>query len=136
MTVVRFERHGDQYTVAFRYDANLVDLVKTIPAYARSWNSVTREWVVDSSYAVWLAGAMRQFGHNVTGIIEPPRAPRAQQHRDNTTNWARLLFVAVGRDRAEPVFRALTRILHPDNPATGDAQLQLDLNNARDELRA
>ena len=66
----------------------------------------------------YVVSVMRQRGHTVTGI----KTPRAQPRGDGAPNWARSLFAAVGRDRAEPVFRALTRILHPDNRATGDGR--------------
>ena len=51
------------------------------------------------------------------------------------TSWAHALFRQVGLDRREPVFRALTRVLHPDNQSTGDNTLQRQLNDAYGELR-
>ena len=50
--------------------------------------------------------------------------------------WAEELFTAVGKNsaRAEAVFKALTKCLHPDT-ATGDKGLMQQLNNARGNAR-
>jgi hypothetical protein len=65
--------------------------------------------------------------------LGPPQ-PHADTRTPDTAQWAHALLRRVGPLRREPVFRALTRILHPDNPATGDAVLQRELNTARDQL--
>jgi hypothetical protein len=124
-TAVRFDRRGSQYAVMFAYDPNLVALVKTVPVSARSWKPESKVWLVDGSHVAQLARSMRELGYLVTGLVEPRPAPR--------TDWAQLLFQRVGHQRAEPVFRALTKVLHPDTD-TGDTALQRELNNARDDL--
>jgi hypothetical protein len=86
-----------------------------------------REWLVEDAFAVQLADTMRRFGCTVVGL----EAPRCD---DDPAAWARALFRRVGPSRAEPVFRSLTRVLHPDNAETGDTQLQRELNAARAEL--
>jgi hypothetical protein len=125
---VRFERHGDQYVLRFAYDPNLVALVKTVPAYARSWRPTGKVGLVDRFYAEQLARDMAALGYLVTGL-EPQK-----RESDDSANWARALFCRVGPARARPVFRALSRALHPDNAATGVAQLQLELNAAHAEI--
>lgn len=129
MTAVRFQFDGDTYTVHFRYDPRLVDLVKTVPSYARSWDATTKQWRVAAGYAEPLALAMRERGYIVTGL-EPPRRVHDQAV---DPSWAQILFQRVGHDRVDPVFRALTKVLHPDNPDTGDADMQRELIAARDE---
>lgn len=73
------------------------------------------------------------------------QARRDQERRERTrrqsprggpasADWADTLLRAVGPDRHEAVFKALTRVLHPD-AATGDEDLMKDLNQARDRLR-
>ena len=52
----------------------------------------------------------------------------------STADWARLLFDRVGPERADVVFRVLSRVLHPDN-AIGDVALQQELSDARKRLR-
>ena len=74
MTAVRFERRGHIYAVTFIYDADLVELLKvSVPAYARSWNRVRREWLIEDAYAVQLADTMRRFGCTVVGLEAPPQ---------------------------------------------------------------
>lgn len=40
----------------------------------------------------------------------------------------------MGPERTDAVFKALTRILHPDIADTGDTELQRQLNDARDAM--
>ena len=121
---VRFDRFGDQYVIRFSFDPTIVALIKTIPVYARSWNPDTKVWRISDVYAEQLAADMSRLGYLVTGL-EPA-------DRDDS-DWARILFRRVGPNRAGPIFRSLSRVLHPDT-ATGDAQLQLELNAAHAEL--
>jgi hypothetical protein len=106
-----------RHTVRFRYDAAVVATIKqSVPGYARSWDAQRRRWLVDPDWIRVLAAELRRHGHTVTGVEEP--APR-QAHRTDA-DWAQQLFRRVGAHRADPVFRALARVLHPD-VATGDA---------------
>ena len=119
-------------TIRFRYDPTLVELIKTaVPAPARSWNPTAKEWTVAAGHAERLAQALRATGHRVIGLEDP--RPQADTRIPDTALWARILFRRVGPTRHEPVFRALTRVLHPDTP-TGDGVIQRELNLARDEL--
>jgi hypothetical protein len=56
----------------------------------------------------------------------PPPPPRTSE------NWAEILLRAVGPSREDAVFKALTRVLHPD-AKTGDEVLMKELNIARDK---
>ncbi|MDT5371454.1 MAG: hypothetical protein QOC62_5885 [Mycobacterium sp.] len=127
---VRFERRGDHYEVSFPYDPAVVAVIKALPAYARRWNPESKVWRIDVGYARSLAGNLRELGHIVVGL-EPPRA---NGKTIDGTDWARVMLRQVGHKRREPVFRALTRILHPD-VATGDGRLQQQLNDAYAELK-
>jgi hypothetical protein len=137
MSTILFTRHGTTYTVRFRYDAAVIELLKAaVPGYARSWDPAAKEWTVRAGHAEQLAKALRATGHQVVGI-DPPRTdppPRADGRIPDTAQWARILFRRIGPNRRDPVFRALTRVLHPDNPATGDTTLQRELNSAREQL--
>jgi hypothetical protein len=133
MSTVIFQRHGTTYTVRFHYDATLVELLKTaVPGYARNWNPAAKEWTVDAGHAERLASALRATGHQVIGL-DPDPPPRTTVGTD-PSQWARILFHRVGPTRREPVFRVLTKVLHPDNPVTGDTTIQKELNAAREEL--
>lgn len=103
-----------------------MSLIKsTIPAYARSWSAHTRCWFIDADWTPLLAAKLRYHGHTVTGPADP-----AQQQ---CTDWAKALFRAVGPQRTPAVYRALSKVLHPDAP-TGCPILQQQLNAARTAL--
>ena len=131
MSTVLFERRGDgDAIVRFAYDPELVDLLKAaVPARSRSWDPQLRQWTVRAELVEHFASVLRATGHQVIGL-EPPAAGT----RTGTDQWARLLLHRVGPTRREPVFRALSRVLHPDNAATGDTTLQRELNLAREQL--
>jgi hypothetical protein len=132
-TTVAFTRCGYAYTVRFAYNPDVVGLLKTtVPAFARTWDSSAKRWTVDLDYAGLLASVLRRAGHQVIGL-EPPKPPPRTDSAD-PARWATVLLRRVGPARREPVFRALTRILHPDNQQTGDTQLQRELNAARDQI--
>ena len=127
MTAVRFDRRGDIYAVTFTYDPVVVEMLKLIvPSYARSWNPVRRKWLIETVYGKPLADVLTNLGCTVVGI---------DTDQPDQSDWARVLFRRVGEHRAGPVFRSLSRILHPDTP-TGDKQLQQELNAAHAELSA
>ncbi len=129
MTSVVFTPGLDGHTIRFPYDPTVVAAIKaTVPSYARSWNPHTRAWLIGPFWASVLADTLRCHGHTVTGLRSPPR----YVHTDDS-DWARMLFRRVGPNRAGPIFRSLSRILHPD-VAGGDAQLQRELNLAHAEL--
>lgn len=127
MSTVRITPNGDGWSsVSFRYDPEVIDLIKTFPSSARRWNPATKVWAVEGFAVRELAALLTQYGHRV---IEPSRTtppPRSAPH----DSWADALMDAVGRQRIEPVHRALTRVLHPD--VGGDTELMQALNAARD----
>jgi hypothetical protein len=65
-TEVWFGRRGDEYAIRF-CNPSLIALLETLPAYARSWNPDTDEWLVDGAYAAWLAHEVQALGYTVTG---------------------------------------------------------------------
>jgi hypothetical protein len=122
MTTIRFTARGIRhYTVNFNYDPNVVAIVKSVPGFARTYESATKMWMVNADFADQLAGDLRDAGFTVIGMV-------------TTNEWAKILLRSVGPDRHDQVVRALTKVLHPDNPDTGDAELQRQLNTARDDL--
>jgi hypothetical protein len=122
VTAVRFTARGvGHYTINFNYSPTVVDMVKSVPTYARTYEPATKTWMITTDYADQLANDLRAAGFTVLGI---------EQNND----WAKALLVAVGPERVDQAVRALTKILHPDNRDTGDAELQRQLNTARDEI--
>lgn len=53
----------------------------------------------------------------------------------STDTWAVLLFQRVGPERAETLYKMLSRVLHPDMPL-GSEILQKELNAAMDQVRS
>jgi hypothetical protein len=133
MTAVMFTAGPDGHVVRFAYDPTVVAAIKaTVPSYARAWRPATRTWLIDPSWAPVLADTLRCYGHTVTGLDDRRRGDR-QCDCGGDTDWARTLFPRVGPTRYGPVFRALSRVLHPDT-ASGDVRLQRELNTAHAEL--
>jgi hypothetical protein len=127
---VRFQRVGADYAVKFRYDPDAVALVKALPTWARRWDPLTKAWYIDVGHAEELAADFAEIGYLVVGL-ERSRTGNgacngACAHSGDI--FAQLLR-HVGNDRSERVFKALTRILHPDT-AGGDGRLQQQLNDA------
>ena len=117
-----------QYSVRFAYDPDAVDVVKRLPHFSRRWDPAAKMWIVDAAFIGEVVQGLKSFGYSIKGLETPK--PGVSQ-----ANWADALFNRVGPDRVDPIFRALTRILHPDNPATGDEVIQQELNKARDKFR-
>jgi hypothetical protein len=125
MATVLITGTGMMRTVRFRYDPDLVDLIKTIvPSYARSWRPADRSWTLDIDWTAQLIAAIRAAGHTV--ITDDDQHPPSDHRRQG---WANGLFDRVGPSRAPACYRALSRVLHPDT-AGGDTQLQQELNQA------
>ena len=120
------------HAVTFAYDPTIVELLKaSVPGFVRSWNPVRREWLIlERVYATQFADTLRGLGHTVIGIDASSRC----RSGDDPAHWARILFRRVGPTRAEPLFRSLTRVLHPDNAKNRDTQLQREFNAASAEL--
>jgi hypothetical protein len=138
MTAVRFTpRYGGLATaVNFAYDPTVVAAVKSVPSFYRSYDPATKTWTIDGGWAATLAAELRALGHTVvgrTGGDDSGPSSTSSAYGDDDS-WARDLLRRVGADRVDAVYRALTRVLHPDAP-TGDTQLQRELNRARDAVR-
>ncbi len=130
MTAVHFEPRGFDYTIRFRYDLAIVELIKLdVPGYARSWDPVTKTWTVEAVYARPLAMALRRLSYTVHGLDDPP--PQ-RQHTADQAGWAKAVFQRVGPNRAPLAYKLLSRLCHPDHG--GDHQLQVELNRAYAEL--
>src|SRR6266481_2573203 len=106
MTAVMFSRAPGGFTVRFRYDPDVVELIKrTVPGYARSWTRTDKTWFVTADYARLLAAELRTHGSNVHWPTESAKPSIANHH-----DWARTLLRRVGPQRREPCFRALSKI--------------------------
>jgi hypothetical protein len=127
-TAIRFSDLGGidyAYCIEFRYDPVAVAIVKSVPAHARRYDPENRTWYVDRGYATQLADDFSEAGFVVLGIR--PRAAICE------SDWARAVLRRVGTQRHDAVFRALSKVLHPD-AAAGDTVLMRELLDARDEI--
>lgn len=120
------------WEIRFDYDEALVSTIKALPAYARSYDPARKVWTILTADWVGLfAGRARTLGYELIGFDRPSPAPVAAVAADD---WARLLFRAVGKERAKPVYRALSMALHPDQG--GDTALFAALAKAYEKWAA
>lgn len=122
---------GTAAEVRAPYDVR--DVVKALPG--RRWHPTLKCWLIGSSFAEAMAEALRAAGCTVV-VTRRGGAERGGLDDDQHVvgaGWADALFAAVGPGRDDAVYRALSRVLHPDHG--GDPQLQQALNVARDRLR-
>jgi hypothetical protein len=61
-------RHYDDVLVTFAFDAELVELIRALPHWARRYDNATRAWQVHPWFAAALANAARRLGFGVTVI--------------------------------------------------------------------
>lgn len=129
--------------VRFKYDPKLVATLKDEVAWdERQWVKEEKCWIVtDWALAAFIAKA-EALGWTIVDQRpepepepEPPPRTKAEPPPRKNDLWAVDLFIAVGAQRKEAIFKALTRVLHPDNQSTGDTKLMQSLNRARDGAR-
>jgi hypothetical protein len=135
MTTVRFMKTGREFRCSFSYDPRLVELCKSVPSWARSYEPATKTWTFDPQFAHMLAADFQSLGHTVIGLEDtqerarrapPPPPPPALPPADS---WAVLLLArAAEADLETSVYRALSKVLHTD--VGGDATMMTELNAA------
>lgn len=115
--------------VKFDYDPTVIAYIKAeIPKSFRAYVPAEKTWRLDGGIDDLLAYA-RLLGFRV----EDNRRGKARAPQFNaTTDWATALFEAVGADRATAVYRALSKVLHPD--AGGDHSLMVALTSAKSAI--
>ena len=124
---------GSQAARAF-VPFELKSIPKSFPG--KRWDPVGKCWILPVSMVDALANALRAAGVTVF-VTCPDGTPwksgaTGRGHRATPgDDWADGLFAAVGPDRVDLVFRALSKTLHPD-AAAGDTVLMQQLNAARE----
>jgi hypothetical protein len=127
MAIVSFERNGNQHTLSFAFDAEVVELIKMIPHTARSFDSATKQWTVKHGHVNGLVANLKKMGHTVIGLDDAKDDTKRDPKPDADPFLA--LLEHVGTTRAAATYKALSKVLHPDT-ATGDNRLQQQLNDA------
>lgn len=116
---------GQRTTVRFPYDAEAVEIIRTIPG--RRWNPQLKQWTIPADEATLAASRFRRAGFSVVlnGVAFDDR-PRAV-----VTGFDQMLvgiLHGIPERLRQPTYRALSRVWHPD--AGGDTVLMQSLNQA------
>lgn len=130
-------RENGTIGVRFAYNPDLVAMIKDeVAGIDREYDPNTKTWTIaDVEVLDPFLAALAAAGHRVraSGVRReksrqpPPRQPRAA----SAATWADTLLATVGPTRRKAVFKALTSVLHPDRPDTGDRDLFEQLETAR-----
>ena len=137
---------GEWFDIQWRYDPNLVTLIKaTIPGPFRTYEPSTHTWSASKTWAQAFAEACKREGHTVSGVTTsvfgrngrqralPPLPPAAPVP---VLMWADVLLAKCpDAQLRKSVHRALSRVLHPDVAGEVGAQLQKELNAAMAHYR-
>lgn len=126
MTTVRFEdvENTEMVRVSFRYDPELVSLVKQVSPGLRSYDPSTKSWSVHESVAEQLVESMIVAGHDVAGA-EPAAAVTTPSIEDffgvsppkddfDAKAMAAEIIAGIPAQFVGRVFRAMARQLYPD----------------------
>lgn len=115
------------------------DIIKEVPFQHRKWNADQKVWEINVEFWIsFLMDKLKRSGFqvilvdpaNLMGNYEPPKQKRgALPH-----GWADVMFGNTDRALHAPLYKALTRVLHPD--FGGDEEQMKDLNAARDRVAA
>ena len=123
--------NGDGFDIRFKYDPDLVELIKDIiPAANRRWDQHGKFWSADDHWSKVFAGVCQKKGYTVVGLIgaSPPKLPPPPPAP--VVSWADVLLARCATpELRQNVFRQLSKALHAD--LGGDGKLQQELNDAR-----
>lgn len=129
MAIVTINVSGRNATVRSPFEAK--DLIKTLPV--RSWSAEQKCWVIPAGDVEILRFMLKHAGFTV--VVNG--TPSNQRHNEpphgnhtSTDTWADRMFVALGPDLSIAVYKALSRVLHPDTG--GSTEHMKVLNAARD----
>lgn len=126
--MIRITTGGSTARVAFPYDAEAVAIVKSIPG--RRWDPERRHWTIDAGDARIAAERFVRAGYAVQLDGRPFEATTQQSTRSPNVGPFLALFTILPKHLRTPVYRALSRVLHPD--AGGDTSLMQQLNQAKE----
>jgi hypothetical protein len=125
MSVVDFteQANSEWVTVKFRYDPELVSLVKQISPGLRRYDPDFKTWSVHESVAEQLVDAITAAGHSVGGSSAPAPEPIATPSLDaffgvteefDPKAKAEEIIASLPGQHVGKVFRAMGRLLYPE----------------------
>jgi len=118
--------HGRPAYIRSPYAAK--DAIKSLPN--RAWDAATKRWTIPASDVPLAARILREEGWRVE-VIEPVQSgTRTPPPPPQAGTWADAMFKAIPARLHPPVFRALTKVLHPD--VGGDLVAMQTLTAAKD----
>lgn len=137
MTVIKVEiNHWDDGSTFVSSSFDETGRVQAVlKSFKFRWNPDMRIWVGDLKYLDPLVAHLRHAGCfiDITEHDPKPPPPKPPPPRKATTDWASGMFAALSPELGEKVYRALSRVLHPD--ADGDGRQQQILNDAWSRMR-
>lgn len=118
--------------VSFKYDAEVVSIVKTIPS--RAWVADGKYWTIFASHIPVLANMLVSKGHIVSVNGDRWEGPKAktgpfEPFVKDTSNPFTSFFAGIPEAYRVKAYKALTRVFHPDTG--GDEALMKKLNEAK-----
>lgn len=130
--------------VSFRYNEQVVDLIKLIPAHSRSYDPATKVWtILDQAEAKIFIREASALGFEVVDSRKASKAKanagsgskaRASTPKPPAADWAAAMFQQIPDDALrQKVYRALAKVLHPDTG--GNAELFRQLTDAKDNRK-
>lgn len=146
---VRLSRGKLQTVIQFKYDAELVDLVKSYDG--REYNPDNRSWTIYNSDVINFIEEASELGFSCKDVTADDYVKRERQQRQerqyqqrnhNRSNsapprsygvgndWACQLFAAVGPELTDKAYKVMSRVVHPD--VGGCEDLMKQLNSAYD----
>jgi hypothetical protein len=124
----------NKMTIDTPYKAEFVsDLKAQIPARGRKWDPATKLWIIEPNYH---SLALRLAKHHYNKVIlkdthgyHSDETPEPKKPRD--ADWAAAMFAAVPEQLHQPLYRAISKVLHPD--IGGDPENMKTLTRAYDK---
>jgi hypothetical protein len=127
--VIRITTGRGDARVVFAYDAEAVDIIRTIAG--RIWNPEGRYWAIPVDAVNLAARRFTDAGFDVA-VDGKPWTPTASSSLA-IGSPVDVFYYGVPPRLREAVYKALVRVLHPD--AGGDTRLMQELNASRERHR-
>lgn len=113
--------------ISFKYDAEVVGIVKSIPS--KVWDPNGKYWTIRSSHVPVLANMLVDRGHTVSVDGIRWMAPEPERPKSSGGNPFEDLMNGIPEKYRMATYKALTKVFHPDTG--GDLDLMQKLNRVK-----